>query len=133
MVERFDAASARNAEPGIVRVSRALFGSSPEKYAVGFMAGFLQARGRLKVARELLRPSDNDGKNGPDEANKPGDMLLALFQRLRAHVLPVHLHDVIGDQDRLCLATARSQTFKVERVVSADEDRLAVNHRIVYG
>jgi len=34
MVGRFDAASARNAEPGIVRTSRAPFGSSPERPAV---------------------------------------------------------------------------------------------------
>ena len=63
MVRRFDVGSARNAEPGIVRASRAPFGSSRERPAVGFMVGFLQARERLKVARELLRLSGDDGRD----------------------------------------------------------------------
>ena len=74
MVRRFDVGSARNVVLGIGKVSRALFGSSPERPAAGFMVGFLQARGRLKVGRELLRLSDKDGQKWPDEANEPGDL-----------------------------------------------------------
>ena len=58
MAARFDVETGRNAERGIVRASGAPFVSSPERPAVGFMAGFLQARERLKVERELLRLSD---------------------------------------------------------------------------
>ena len=46
---------------GIGKVSPVLFVSSPERPAAGFMAGFLQARGLLKVERELLRLSGKDG------------------------------------------------------------------------
>ena len=46
MVRRFDVGSARNVVLGIVKASLAQFGSSPERPAVGFMVGFLQARGR---------------------------------------------------------------------------------------
>jgi hypothetical protein len=93
MVRRFDVGSARNVVLGIGKVSPAPFGSSPERPAVGFMAGFLQARGRLKVARELLRLSDKDGQKWPDEANEPGDMLPALFQRRPGARPAVQLHD----------------------------------------
>ena len=65
MVRRFDAASGRNAVLGIEKVSPSQFGSSPERPAVGFMAGFLQARERLKVERELLRLSGDDGRDAP--------------------------------------------------------------------
>ena len=63
MVRRFDVGSARNVVLGIGKVSPALFGSSPERPAVGFMAGFPQVRGRLKAERELLRLSDKDGRD----------------------------------------------------------------------
>jgi hypothetical protein len=62
MVRRFDVGSARNVVFGIGKVSPALFGSSPERPAVGSMAGFPQVRERLKVERELLRLSDKDGQ-----------------------------------------------------------------------
>ena len=65
MADRFDVGSARNVVLGIGKVSPALFGSSPERPAVGFMAGFLQARERLKVERELLRLSGDDGRDAP--------------------------------------------------------------------
>jgi hypothetical protein len=45
------------------------------------MAGFPQVRERSKVEREFLRLSDKDGQKWPDEANEPGDMFPALFQR----------------------------------------------------
>jgi hypothetical protein len=104
MVRRFDVGSGRNAEPGIVRASLAQFGSSPERPAVDFMVDFLQARGRLRVERELLRLSDKDGQKWPDEANEPGDMLPALFQR-RPGARPARPAPsrVISDKDRLCL------------------------------
>jgi len=63
MVRRFDVRSARNVVLGIGKVSPVLFGASPERPAVGFMVGFLQARGRLKVERELLRLSGKDGRD----------------------------------------------------------------------
>ena len=63
MADRFDVGSARNVVLGIGKVSPVLFGSSPERPVVGFMAGFLQVRGRLKVARELLRLSGDDGRD----------------------------------------------------------------------
>jgi len=62
MVRRFDVRSARNVVLGIGKVSLAQFGSSPERPAVGFMAGSLRARERLKVERELLRLSGDDGR-----------------------------------------------------------------------
>ena len=34
------------------------------------------------------------------------------------HVLAVEFHDVISDQDRLCLALARSQRLEIESVVA---------------
>ena len=60
MAGRFDVGSARNVVLGIGKVSPALFGSSPERPAVGFMVGCPRVRGRLKVARELLRLSGLD-------------------------------------------------------------------------
>ena len=63
MADRFDVGSARNVVLGIGKVSPALFGSSPERPAVGFMAGSRQARGRLKDERELLRLSGDDGRD----------------------------------------------------------------------
>src|SRR5689334_5961692 len=65
MVRRFDVGSARNVVLGIGKVSLVLFVSSPERPAVGSMVGCPQARERLKVERELLRLSGNDG---PDTA-----------------------------------------------------------------
>jgi hypothetical protein len=62
VARRFDVGSARNVVLGIGKVSRAPFGSSPERPAVGSMAGFPQVRERLKVERELLRLSDKDGQ-----------------------------------------------------------------------
>jgi hypothetical protein len=44
------------------KVSPALFVSSRERRAVGSMVGFLPARERLKVERELLRLSGKDGQ-----------------------------------------------------------------------
>jgi hypothetical protein len=73
MVGRFDAASDRNAEPGIVRASRAPLGSSPERLAVDFMAGCPRDRGRLKVKRELLRLSDKDGQKWPAGPSRVGN------------------------------------------------------------
>jgi len=63
MADRFDVGSARNVVLGIGKVSRAPFGSSPERPAVGSMAGFPQVRERLKVERELLRLSGDDGRD----------------------------------------------------------------------
>ena len=63
MVRRFDVRSARNVVLGIGKVSLAQFGSSPERPAVDFMAGSLRARERLKVERELLRLSGDDGRD----------------------------------------------------------------------
>ena len=66
---------------GIVRASPALFGSSRERPAVGFMAGFLQARGLLKVERELLRLSGKDGRNTRHHVGV--DRFRSLFGSLR--------------------------------------------------
>jgi hypothetical protein len=41
---------------------------------------------------------------------------------------PSHLHHVIGDQDRLCLALPRAQAVEVGRVIGPQQDRLAVEH-----
>ena len=60
---RFDVASARNVVLGIGKVGPVLFGSSRERPAVGFMAGSRQAPGPLKVERELLRLSGDDGRD----------------------------------------------------------------------
>ena len=62
MVRRFDVGSARNVVLGIGKVSPALFVSSRQRPAVGFMAGSRQAPGPLKVERELLRLSGKDGR-----------------------------------------------------------------------
>ena len=62
MADRFDVGSARNVVLGIGKVSPALFVSSRERPAVGFMAGSRQAPGPLKVERELLRLSGDDGQ-----------------------------------------------------------------------
>jgi hypothetical protein len=48
---------------GIGKVSPALFVSSRERPAVGFMAGSRQAPGPLKVERELLRLSGDDRRD----------------------------------------------------------------------
>jgi hypothetical protein len=63
MADRFDVGSARNVVLGIGKVSPALFVSSRERPAVGFMAGSRQAPGPLKVERELLRLSGDDGRD----------------------------------------------------------------------
>ena len=65
MAGRFDVGSARNVVLGTGKASPALFGSSRERPAVDFMVGSLQARGRLKVERELLRLSGKDGQEWP--------------------------------------------------------------------
>jgi hypothetical protein len=65
MAGRFDVGSAQNVVLGIGKASPALFVSSRERPAVGFMAGYLQVRGRLKVERELLRLSGKDGQKWP--------------------------------------------------------------------
>ena len=44
-----------------------------------------------------------------------------LVQRLRAHVLPIHLHDVIG-------AFARSQRLEIASICRSHNDRLTVEH-----
>ena len=71
MVRRFDVGSVRNVVLAIGEVSLALFGSSPERPAVGFMVGSRQARERLKVERELLRLSDKDGQKWPADWSAP--------------------------------------------------------------
>jgi hypothetical protein len=43
-------------------------------------------------------------------------------------IASVHLHDVIFDQDRLCLSLARSEALEGEPVVRAHKDRVAVEH-----
>ena len=63
MADRFDVGSARNVVLGIGKVNPALFVSSPESLAVGFMAGSRQALGPLKVERELLRLSGDDARD----------------------------------------------------------------------
>ena len=63
MAGRFDVGSARNVVLGIVRASRAPFGLSRGGPAVGFMVGSRQAPGPLKVERELLRLSGDDGRH----------------------------------------------------------------------
>jgi len=63
MADRFEVGSARNVVLGIGKVSPALFVSSRERPAAGFMVGSRQAPGPLKVARELPRLSDKDGRD----------------------------------------------------------------------
>ena len=63
MVRRFDVGSARNVVLGIGKVSPALFVSSRERPAVGFMAGSRLAPRPLMVERELLRLSGDDGRD----------------------------------------------------------------------
>ena len=63
MADRFDVGSARNVVLGIGKVSPALFVSSRERLAVGFMVGCPRDPGRLKVERELPRLSDKDGRD----------------------------------------------------------------------
>jgi hypothetical protein len=48
--------------------------------------------------------------------------------RLRPHILPVHLHDVIGDEDRLCLSLARSQRLEIGSGIGPQNSRLAIEH-----
>jgi hypothetical protein len=47
------------------------------------------------------------------------------------HVLPVHLHHVVGDENRLCWALPRSWRLEVEGVVGAQNDRLAIDDRAI--
>ena len=74
MVRRFDVRSARNVVLGIGKVSPALFVSSRERPAVGFMAGSLRARERLKVERELLRLSGNDKRDTAPPRRRRGEL-----------------------------------------------------------
>src|SRR3954449_12053942 len=57
--------------------------------------------------------------------------LPALFQRLRADVPAVHLHDVIGDEDRFCLAVTGFQRLEIGTAVGAKDNGLAVEHRTI--
>jgi hypothetical protein len=57
--------------------------------------------------------------------------LPALLQRLRAHVLPVHLHHVVGDQDRRYFALARAQAVKVGRIIGPQNNRFVVDDRFI--
>jgi hypothetical protein len=63
MADRFDVGSARNVVLGIGKVSPALFVSSRERPAVGFMAGSRQAPGPLKVERELPMRNGDGGRD----------------------------------------------------------------------
>ena len=74
MADRFDVGSARNVVLGIGKVSPALFVSSRERPAVGFMAGSRQAPGPLKVERELLRLSGDDGRDTAPPRRRRGEL-----------------------------------------------------------
>ena len=74
MADRFDVGSARNVVLGIGKVSPALFVSSRERPAVGFMAGSRQAPGPLKVERELLRLSGNDKRDTAPQRRRRGEL-----------------------------------------------------------
>ena len=45
--------------------------------------------------------------------------------------LPVHLHHVIGDEDRLCLPVAGFQRLEIGTAIGAQHNRLTVEHRAI--
>ena len=79
MAGRFDVGSARNVVLGIGKVSPALFVSSRERPAVDFMAGSRQAPGPLRVERELLRLSGDDGRDAPPPRRSRGQSISPTF------------------------------------------------------
>src|SRR6476620_9886934 len=83
MADRFDVGSARNVVLGIGKVSPALFVSSRERPAAGFMVGSRQAPGPLKVERELLRLSGNDGRDTAPPRRRRGEYTAAAQTALR--------------------------------------------------
>jgi len=79
MADRFDVGTAQNVVLGIGNVSPALFVSSREKPAVDFMAGSPRDRGLLKVERELLRLSGDDGRDTAPPRRSRGRSISSTF------------------------------------------------------